>query len=214
MKNIQAVIFDMDGVLLDTESICDKTWGLASKKMNVVSDADIVNECRGTNKADTLLILHKFLGDDFDAEYFMKLTSDFFHEIEFSSGIPTMPFAKEILEYLKPNYKLALASSTHKTAVTRQLTNAGLIDFFEKIITGDMVSHSKPNPEIYSLACESIGVAPEFCLAVEDSPNGIKSAAAAGLSVVMIPDRIKPTEEIAGLCCNVFDSLAGLKTIL
>ena len=78
---IEAVIFDMDGVLLDTESICDRTWKMAAKQMNVVTTADIVNECRGTNKDDSIRILKRILGDDFDALGFMKLTSDFFHQI-------------------------------------------------------------------------------------------------------------------------------------
>ncbi len=214
MKNIQAVVFDMDGVLLDTESICDRTWVMAAKAMGLDSAADCVNECRGTNLHDTSIILKRHLGENFDVEAFMKMTSGFFHEIEFSEGIPLMPYAKEILEYLKPKYRIVLASSTRGETVKRQLTNAGLIDFFETRTTGDMVTHSKPDPEIYRLACQSIGIAPENCVAVEDSPNGIKSAAAAGLNVIMIPDKIQPTEKIKALCSNVFDTLQGLKTVL
>ncbi|MCR4734469.1 MAG: HAD family phosphatase [Treponema sp.] len=210
----KAVIFDMDGVLLDTESICDKTWDLAAKEMKIQTQADLVNECRGTNKDDSIRILKRILGQDFDAEHFMSLTSDYFHKIEFSTGIPLMPFAKEILEYLRPKYKLALASSTHRTAVTRQLTNAGLISYFDTITTGDQVLHSKPDPEIYRMACESIGEKAEDCIAIEDSPNGIKSAHSAGLSVIMIPDRIAPTPEVTALCCNVFEHLDGVKGIL
>ena len=211
---IKAVIFDMDGVLLDTESISDKTWELAAKEMNVVADSSIINECRGTNKADTIRILKRILGQDFDVDRFLSLTSEYFHQIEFSSGIPLMPFAKEILEYLRPKYKLALASSTRRVAVTRQLTNAGLISYFDTITTGDQVVHSKPDPEIYRMACESIGMKPEECIAIEDSPNGIKSAHAAGLSVIMIPDRVAPTPEITALCCNVFEHLDGVKKVI
>jgi len=214
MEKIDAIVFDMDGILLDTETICDRTWAMAAKTMGVTTDVDFINECRGTNFHDTSLILKRCLGEAFDVEGFMKLTSQYFHEIEFGEGIPLMPYAKEILEYLKPKYRLILASSTRGESVKRQLTNAGLIDFFETRTTGDMVTHSKPDPEIYKLACASIGLLPENCIAVEDSPNGIKSAAAAGLKVIMVPDKIKPTEKIKALCSHVFDSLQGLKTIL
>lgn len=214
MNKIEAVVFDMDGVLLDTETISDRTWDMAAKAMGINSTVDFVNECRGTNLHDTSIILKRHLGQDFDVEAFMKMTSQFFHEIEFSEGIPLMPYAKEILEYLKPKYHIVLASSTRGESVKRQLTNAGLIDFFETRTTGDMVTHSKPDPEIYRLACQSIGVKPENCIAVEDSPNGIKSAAAAGLNVIMIPDKIQPTEKIKALCSSIFDSLQGLKTVL
>ena len=214
MNKIEAVVFDMDGVLLDTETISDRTWDMAAKAMGINSTVDFVNECRGTNLHDTSIILKRHLGQDFDVEAFMKMTSQFFHEIEFSEGIPLMPYAKEILEYLRPKYHIVLASSTRGESVKRQLTNAGLIDFFETRTTGDMVTHSKPDPEIYRLACQSIGVKPENCIAVEDSPNGIKSAAAAGLNVIMIPDKIQPTEKIKALCSNIFDSLQGLKTVL
>ncbi|MBR1638604.1 MAG: HAD family phosphatase [Treponema sp.] len=214
MEKIKAIVFDMDGILLDTETICDRTWAMAARTMGIQTDVDFVNECRGTNFHDTCIILKRCLGQDFDVDRFMQLNSQYFHEIEFGEGIPLMPYAKEILEYLKPRYRIALASSTRGESVRRQLTNAGLIDYFETLTTGDMVSHSKPDPEIYRLACNSIGLEPENCIAVEDSPNGIRSASAAGLNVIMVPDKIKPDEKIKALCCHVFDSLKGLESVL
>lgn len=214
MEKIEAVVFDMDGILLDTETICDKTWEMALDKMGVKSEVDIVNECRGMNREDSVLTLKKIIGQDFDGERFLSLTSDYFHEVEFSTGIPLMPYAKEILEYLRPKYKLALASSTHESAVMRQMKNAGLIGFFDKIITGDKVTHSKPNPEIYQMACKAIETDCNKCVAIEDSPNGIRSAHAAGMNVIMIPDKIKPTKEIEDKCWKIFDTLEGVKTVL
>lgn len=214
MEKIEAVVFDMDGILLDTETICDKTWEMALDKMGVKSEVDIVNECRGMNREDSVLTLKKIIGQDFDGERFLSLTSDYFHEVEFSTGIPLMPYAKEILEYLRPKYKLALASSTHESAVMRQMKNAGLIGFFDKIITGDKVTHSKPNPEIYQMACKAIETDCNKCVAIEDSPNGIRSAHAAGMNVIMIPDKIKPTKEIEEKCWKIFDTLEGVKTVL
>ena len=215
MKKIKAVIFDMDGILLDSETICDKTWQMALKDFNLIDKNDTINKCRGTNKTDTILILKQYFGQDFNAENFLTKTSEYFHKIEFEQGIPLMPYAKEILKYLKEkNYRIALASSTRYESVKRQLTNAGIIDYFETITTGDMVTHSKPNPEIYQKAIKSLNLKPEECIAIEDSPNGIKSAFAANLKVIMIPDKIQPTEEIKQMTEKIYPNLNYLKEIL
>ena len=212
--DIKAIIFDMDGVILDSETISDKTWKIAQDEMDLKTDTDFINMCRGSNRNDTIQILHKVFGDDFDAEAFLQRATVLFHMYEDTQGIPLMPYAKQILEYLKPKYRLALASSTNGVAVERQLTNAEVIDFFETRTTGEMVEHSKPDPEIYLMACRSLGVDPEECAAVEDSSNGIKSAHAAGLKVIMVPDKIAPTPEIEALCWKICPTLKSLEEFL
>ena len=210
----KAIIFDMDGVILDSETISDRTWAIAQKEMNVSTDSDFINLCRGLNHNDTLQVLHEVFGADFDAEGFLKRATSHFYEIEDKEGIPLMPYAKELLNYLKPKYRLALASSTNGKAVQRQLTNTGVIDFFETRTTGEMVEHSKPDPEIYLMACRSLGLEPSECVAVEDSPNGIRSAHAAGIPVIMVPDKIKPTPELESLCWKICPSLKTLAEFL
>lgn len=214
MNNIKAIIFDMDGVILDSESISDITWRKAAGEKGYSVNNEILNACRGSNKNDTIQTLKKYYGADFDSEAFLERTSELFLEIEEKEGIPLLPYAKEILEYLKPRYRLALASSTRGPTVERQLQAAGVIDFFETRTTGEMVVHSKPDPEIYLMACKSIGVNPDECAAIEDSLNGIRSAHAAGLHPLMVIDKVQPTEEIKKMCEHIFDSLDGLKTIL
>jgi len=211
---IKAIIFDMDGVILDSETISDKTWAIAQDEMDVSTDKDYINMCRGSNRNDTLKILRDVFGQDFDADAFLNRATVLFHMYEDTQGIPLMPYAKQILEYLKPKYRLALASSTNGGAVERQLTTAEVIDFFETRTTGEMVEHSKPDPEIYLMACRSLGVSPEECVAVEDSPNGIRSAAKAGLRVVMVPDKVQPTEEIEALCWKICPTLKSLEEFL
>ena len=212
--DIKGIIFDMDGVILDSETISDKTWKIAQDEMDLKTDKDFINLCRGSNRNDTLQILQKIFGDDFDADAFLQRATELFHMYEDTQGIPLMPYAKQILEYLKPKDRLARASSTNGWAVERQLTAAEVIDFFETRTTGEMVEHSKPDPEIYLMACRSIGLDPKECAAVEDSPNGIRSAAAAGLKVIMVPDKIAPTPELEALCWKIYPTLKSLEEFL
>lgn len=214
MKKIQAVIFDMDGVILDSESVCDKIWENLAGEIGLENINGLINLCRGLNRNDTISVLKKSYGKDFDGEEFLNSVRVKVRKTEEEGKLKLMPYARECLEYLKSRYRLCLASSTSKESVFRQLKNLRVIDYFETITTGDMVVHSKPAPEIYQIACKTINTAPENCVAIEDSPNGIKSAFSAGLSVVMVPDRIQPDNEIKQMCWRILPSLRAICDIL
>lgn len=204
----------MDGVILDSETVCWRTWDQAAIELNLANIETAKNRCMGTNHLDSCQILRDLYGKDFDSEGFLKKTYDLFYKIEDNEGIPLMKDVKEVLDYLSKKYIVCLASSTKKEAVTRQLTNTGVIDYFKTLTTGDMVSHSKPDPEIYLKAAESIGIKPENCVAIEDSPNGIRSAFAAGIQPVMVPDKISPDEEMQKKCWKILSSLKEITSIL
>lgn len=210
--SIRAVIFDMDGVLLDSETISDRSRKIVAQEMNFKNLENSLNDYRGLNVPDTIKLLVERYGDEKKAKKFVERSNDLFVEIEMSEGIPLKPYVMETLNYLQQKgYKLAVASSTRGEAVRRQLTNAGIINFFQTITTGDMVTHSKPDPEIYRMAAASIGVPVENCVAVEDAPHGIKSAVSAGIKCIMVPDKIMPTEEIKKVTWRIFDSLDKLR---
>lgn len=207
---IKGFVFDMDGVLLDTESVCDRTWELAAKDFGLdPKDAmRIISLCRGTNKKTSREIILRELGSDFDVDSYMAATSSYFKKIEEEEGVETKPFAKECLSQLKKKgFRLALASSTREIVVHRELKNTGLFDFFELLVCGDMVKNSKPDPEIYETAVAKLGLMPSECVAIEDSLNGLISAKKAGLTTVMVPDRVAPNSDTSKVSDFVFDSL-------
>lgn len=210
---IKAVVFDMDGVLFDTERICLEAWNEAAILMEE-APGDIeasLKDCIGLNRNDTQLYFQEKYGEDFDYDKFRQLNSKAFGEIIARDGLPVKDGVYEILEYLKKaGTRIALASSSRRVSVLGHLKEAGITDYFEAVVTGDMVEHSKPDPEIYRMACESLGLPPCEVMAVEDSPNGIRSAAAAGMKAVMVPDLVQPDEEISQLLYLKCDSLLGI----
>ncbi len=215
IENVKAFIFDMDGVLLDTESLCKKCWRLAAQERGLKDVDSVYYKCVGQASQDTLRTLQSFFekqDKNFVAEEWYEYAKTFFYKVEESQGLEKMKGAEECLIRLsKKGYILALASSTRRTSVERQLARAGLIKYFKTLTCGDSVKHSKPDPEIYTNACASIGLLPQNCVAVEDSPNGVISAYNAGLKVVMIPDQIQPTDEIKKMCTKVLKSLDELE---
>ncbi len=212
--SIKAVIFDMDGILLDTETICKRTFKQVGNIYNLTNIEETYKECIGCNKHDSAFILRKHYGKSFPAEIFQEKTSELFHEIEHTEGIPLMTGVKEILTYLTDNnYRIAVASSTRGITVRQQLKDAGIADFFETFTTGDLVVHAKPDPEIYKMACKSLNLEPQQCAAVEDSYNGIRSAHKAQMKSIMIPDQLPPTDEMKELAWKIYPTLHGLKEL-
>lgn len=209
------VVFDMDGVIFDTERLCLESWKACAPRYGVGITADVERMflgCVGTNMAKTKEIVQETLGGDFPFEQFQEESSRYFHEMERSRGIPVKPGARELLTYLKEEGAIiGLASSTRKAAVERELAGAGLLHFFQFVVGGDLVGNSKPHPEIYLKACEGLGTDPCNAYAIEDSYNGIRSAYAAGMHPLMVPDLLPPTREMEEKAERIFEDLLEVR---
>ena len=210
---LQGIVFDMDGVLFDTESLYNTSFRLVAKEMHIDEIEKLIKECVGLNHNDMRLYVEANY-PSVPFETFMKKGMIIFNGL-LEEGIPLKEGTKEILSYLSnTDLKIGLASSSTYKIVMHNLVQSGLTSCFRVVIGGDMVTHSKPKPDIYLKACKELGIEPQHSIAVEDSINGIKSAYAAGLKTVMIPDQTPPTDEIKPMIFQKFDSLLDFKQFL
>lgn len=210
---MKAIVFDMDGVLFDTERVGGQAWRQAAEEMGFSQIEDAISQCRGLNRNDTRAVFEKNF-PDFDYPAFHKRNHEIMAEM-LADGMPVKSGAVELLQWLRQEeWRVALATSTGRESTMHHLESAKMTDMFDAIITGEQMEHGKPDPEIYEMACDAIGAEPGLSFAVEDSPNGIRSAAAANLRVIMVPDLIKPDLELRELTVTVQADLFGVQKFL
>ncbi|MDC5842123.1 HAD family phosphatase [Vibrio europaeus] len=209
----QAAIFDMDGLLLDTERVCMRVFKQACENVNLPFYEGVYLSIIGRNSAGIDLILRQAYGDDLDrlhAEWRINYDAIVKHQ-----AIPVKEGVVELLEWLKSNnVPTAVATSTHREVATIKLELAGLSKYFDSVTCGCEVTHGKPDPEIYVLAAQRLNVQPEHSLAFEDSNNGVRSAVAAHMATFQIPDLVEPCEEVKALGHHILPSLTDVLTYL
>lgn len=203
-----AVIFDMDGIIFDSERLVLDCWERIGEKYGIPDIGEVFMRCIGTNRVRTRQIVDEHYGKTFPYEKFSAESSALFHEMTEKEGLPIKAGVREILTYLREEkIPLGLASSTRIAVVTQELKDAGLYEYFQTVVGGDLLENSKPAPDIYLMTCERMGVLSEKTYAIEDSYNGIRSAYSAGLHSVMVPDMLPATEEMRNLSEAVFKDL-------
>ena len=208
----KTIVLDMDGVILDSENLVLSIWTFLGEKYQFEGIGEVFRETLGTTREETGRIIRGVYGDDFPYEKFRAESKEIFLERTKKDGVPVKPGARELLQFLKINgWRIGLASSTREETVKDELQAVGLLDFFEVIITGDMIKESKPHPEIYFKACEQLGVNPKEAVAVEDSKNGVRSAAMAGMKVILVPDLVEPDEDTQRLAWKQFPDLFDVR---
>lgn len=205
---MEAVIFDMDGVIFDSENLVIRCWKVVAEKYQIPDIVEACHECLGINAALTRELMLRRYGADFPYDAYKKEMSDLFHKQAAGGNLPQKPGIKELLSFLRDKkIKTAVASSTRREVVLRELKEGGLLAYFDAVICGDMVSKSKPEPDIFLKACEELFVMPQKAFAIEDSYNGIRSAYRAGMQPVMVPDLSEPTPEMKELTYGIFKDL-------
>ena len=215
MKDFDAVVFDMDGVIFDSERAVMDCWIALAEKYGIKDIEGPYLACTGTTMARTREIMMEAYGADFPYDTYAKEASRMYHERYDGGRLPMKPGVFEILDFLKDaGKKIALASSTRRETVVNQLRDAGILDYFDEVITGDMVTRSKPAPEIFLLACEKIQVSPKQAYAIEDSYNGIRAAKAGGLRPIMVPDLLPANEEMTEISETVLSDLKDVAAYL
>ena len=208
MKDFKAVIFDMDGVIFDSEKRVVECWQVIADKYGIPDIELACRECFGCNQVVAKERFLKRYGEDFPYVEYKKEMSDLFHERYDKGNLPMLLGVVEILTFLKDSgKKIALATSTRRASAEQGLTWAGIIEYFDAIICGDMVERSKPEPDIFLKACEVIGVEPSEAYVIEDSYNGIRAAHRGGLMPIMVPDMLEPDEEMEELSVAIIEDL-------
>ncbi|MCI8899923.1 MAG: HAD family phosphatase [Lachnospiraceae bacterium] len=213
---IKAVIFDMDGVLIDTEKHYNAAWCEAAHMAGYADfgreHALMLRSCDARLAAE---MMKDIFGAGFDYYAVREVRRRLVAERLEQYGLEKKPGIDEILAFLhERGIKAAVATATPIELTLQHLDAIGVRDQFDRIVSAKQVANGKPAPDVYLYACEQIGEKPSDCIAVEDSPNGIRSAYAAGCRPVMVPDLTQPDAEIRPLLYAVAESLADIRKLI
>ena len=211
---MEAVLFDMDGLLIDTEAVYIEAYGAAARAMGVEISLAFCHSMIGVPSRECEAMIRDHFGPDFRVDRFDGHFNEHARRL-LDAHVPVKPGAKEILDYLAGrSLPLAIATSSSVRTVQRHLGSAGLLGHFTAIATRYDVEHGKPHPDVYLEAARRLGVAPERCIAFEDSNVGLTAAHAAGTMAIMVPDIVPPSPEVLAKCLKVVPDLHAALRLL
>lgn len=212
---INAVIFDMDGVILDSEKVYIRFWCEAGKACGYPFEKKHALAIRSMARPYAIEKLKSFFGENFDYDLVRNKRIELMGKYVDEYGLEKKPYSDYILKYLKDKgYKAALATATPAERAKKYLKRVELLDYFDEIVSAHMVKRGKPAPDIYEYAAEKLGFNPENCMAVEDSPNGAQSAISAGCVTVIVPDMDEPKGDVLNKVYKVIDNLSEIEYLL
>ena len=208
---LQGVVFDLDGTLLDTEKLYRRFWVEAARRMGYPMEDRhaLMIRSMAADRAEPLL--KREVCADFDYHAVRALRREIMEVYIDENGVEAKPGLLPMLRDLKRmGMRIALATATPEVRARKYLRMVGVETAFDAVACAEMVAHGKPAPDVYLLAAQKLGLPPAALLGVEDSPSGVQSAHAAGMTVAMVPDQDQPSAETAALCALVAPSLAAI----
>lgn len=212
---IQAVIFDMDGLMVDTEPIWASAWPPAFARYGLTVVPGLVEACVGCSYERISGLVSKAYDGNPDAQKALDDHYEIGAERFIASGAPKKPGLDKLLAWLAvQGTPCAVASSSERRVVEANLRHAGISSCFHAVITGDDGYPSKPAPDIFLGAAAHLGSEPTHALVLEDSPSGVIAANAGGFITVMVPDLIEPSDELRGRCACVCRDLVEVRDLL
>lgn len=214
---IEGAVFDMDGLMFDTERLVYRVWKEVMEKNGFFYDFSAYKQTIGRRTAYTKKLYETWYGKNFCYEELRRQANILFRDSIDRNGVPVKKGLYALLEHLKSHrFKIALATSTGSATAMDLLERANVTGYFDAFVCGNMVQNGKPHPEVFLTAAQELSLPPENCIALEDSINGIKAAYAANMKPLMIPDLLEPNEEIKpmlyAVCENLEEAIACFYT--
>ena len=213
--SVKAIVFDMDGLIIDSERVIQMSWHIAGKELGYLHMDQDIYQTLGCNAKKRQLYFKATYGDDFPYETFLnryRLEYQLYME---TYGIPVKKGVYELIAYAKQKgIKIAVATSSSRDSAFQSLSAIHILEEFEVIVSGDMVKEAKPSPEIYQIACNMLKVNPADAIALEDSLHGIRAAFDAGMKPIFVPDLIQDSSDIDHLLYHKCNDLIEVIQIL
>lgn len=214
LKEIQAVVFDMDGLMFDSERYVQKSWDIAGEKLGYGPLGHNIVNTLGTNLTNRKKYFLEHYGNDFPFDEFLETYRNAYFEMA-KDGTPAKKGLHEVLEVLKKKkLKIGVATSSSREHALDNFEREGIMEYFDSIITGEMIKHGKPEPDIYIESCRQLKVDPSKAIALEDAINGIRAAYGAGMNPLMIPDIIKDSSQVDDILFGKCESLLEFAEIM